>query len=171
MYSFNSANTRVGGADAYLRQNSEFSKGRARPRMERLHSKLIFCLVIGIAMVHHDPPGKFKGFAAQQVDLSRKECDSFLGGRGQGALGKKDAVLDFNGGVKHPGTSQNLEQRWSGLSLLRAGLQGQSSLRRSRLEELEVFSVVLCQRLWSQYLSRVRLIGLVLFQLISTSIK
>jgi len=65
MYSFNSANTRVGGADAYLRQNSEFSKGRARPRMERLHSKLIFCLVIGIAMVHHDPPGKFKGFAAQ----------------------------------------------------------------------------------------------------------
>jgi len=38
---------------------------------------------------------------------------------------------------QNTGTSENLEQRWSGLSLLRVGLQGQSSLRRSTLERIE----------------------------------
>jgi len=41
----------------------------------------------------------------------------------QGARGKKDEGMDLNGGV-NTRTSENLEQRWSGLSLLRVGLQG-----------------------------------------------
>jgi len=54
---------------------------------------------------------------------------------GQGVRGKKDAGMDFSGGVNN-GTSEILEQRWSGLSLRGVGLQGQCSLRRSTLERI-----------------------------------